>query len=123
VGIALALWVWCVNNGEFGFGLTILEVGWMADNVRTIHGSGQCLILKLYQMWIQAIAIILPRVQRHYDSASVPASPLTIIHTVVLLVSDSLIGILSSSMFAGMMIGAVGWGTCLFPCCRHRWLD
>lgn len=22
MGIALALWVWCVNNGEFGFGLT-----------------------------------------------------------------------------------------------------
>ncbi|TFK63042.1 MFS general substrate transporter [Pluteus cervinus] len=45
-------------------------------------------------MWIQAVAIILPRVQRHY---SVP---------------DSYIGTLSSSMFAGMMVGAVGWGTC-----------
>ncbi|KAI0040049.1 MFS general substrate transporter [Auriscalpium vulgare] len=45
-------------------------------------------------MWIQAIAIILPRVQQHY---SVP---------------DNHIGIVSSSMFAGMMVGAVGWGTC-----------
>ncbi|KIM54189.1 hypothetical protein SCLCIDRAFT_1222239 [Scleroderma citrinum Foug A] len=45
-------------------------------------------------MWIQAMAIVLPRVQQHF---SVP---------------DSLIGALSSSMFAGMMIGAVGWGTC-----------
>ncbi|KAG7088038.1 hypothetical protein E1B28_012072 [Marasmius oreades] len=45
-------------------------------------------------MWIQTVAIILPRVQYHYS------------------VSDSLIGTLSSSMFAGMMVGAVGWGTC-----------
>lgn len=30
----------------------------------------------------------------------------------VSVVPDSLIGALSSSMFAGMMIGAVGWGTC-----------
>ncbi|KZP31624.1 MFS general substrate transporter [Athelia psychrophila] len=45
-------------------------------------------------MWIQAVAIILPRVQKHYA------------------VPDSYIGSLSSSMFAGMMFGAVGWGTC-----------
>ncbi|KAG1858638.1 major facilitator superfamily domain-containing protein [Suillus tomentosus] len=54
-----------------------IGMGWMADN-----------------MWIQAVAIILPRVQQHY---SVP---------------DNYIGTLSSSMFAGMMFGAVGWGTC-----------
>lgn len=29
-------------------------------------------------------------------------------------VSDSVIGYLSSAMFAGMMIGAVGWGSCMF---------
>ncbi|KAI0286406.1 major facilitator superfamily domain-containing protein [Russula brevipes] len=46
------------------------------------------------QMWMQAIAIILPRVQRHF---SLP---------------DNRIGLLSSTMFAGMMFGAVGWGTC-----------
>ncbi|KAF8644666.1 hypothetical protein AX16_008326 [Volvariella volvacea WC 439] len=57
--------------------LSLCGFGWMADN-----------------MWIQAMAIILPRVQRHY---SVP---------------DNYIGALSSSMFAGMMVGAVGWGTC-----------
>ncbi|KIL00200.1 hypothetical protein PAXRUDRAFT_821900 [Paxillus rubicundulus Ve08.2h10] len=57
--------------------LSLCGFGWMADN-----------------MWIQAIAIVLPRVQQHY---SVP---------------DSYIGILSSSMFAGMMVGAIGWGTC-----------
>ncbi|KAL4081150.1 major facilitator superfamily domain-containing protein [Scleroderma citrinum] len=45
-------------------------------------------------MWMQAVAIILPRVQVHYA------------------VPDSYIGVLSSSMFAGMMVGAVGWGTC-----------
>ncbi|KAH9949855.1 MFS general substrate transporter [Amylocystis lapponica] len=57
--------------------LSLCGFGWMADN-----------------MWIQAIAIVLPRVQQHFS------------------VGDSSIGILSSSMFAGMMFGAVGWGTC-----------
>ncbi|PPQ80443.1 hypothetical protein CVT25_001770 [Psilocybe cyanescens] len=57
--------------------LSLCGFGWMADN-----------------MWIQAIAIILPRIQQHY---SVP---------------DSYIGGISSSMFAGMMLGAIGWGTC-----------
>jgi len=28
------------------------------------------------------------------------------------IVPDGYIGIVSSSMFAGMMFGAVGWGTC-----------
>ncbi|KAI0335781.1 MFS general substrate transporter [Cubamyces sp. BRFM 1775] len=57
--------------------LCLCGFGWMADN-----------------MWIQAIAIILPRVQQHFS------------------IRDSLVGTLSSSMFAGMMFGAVGWGTC-----------
>ncbi|KAG2009508.1 membrane transporter, variant 3 [Coprinopsis cinerea AmutBmut pab1-1] len=57
--------------------LSLCGLGWMADN-----------------MWIQAVAIILPRVQQHYA------------------VPDSYIGAVSSSMFGGMMIGAVGWGTC-----------
>ncbi|KAF8215039.1 major facilitator superfamily domain-containing protein [Mycena galopus ATCC 62051] len=57
--------------------LCLCGFGWMADN-----------------MWLQAVAIILPRVQQHY---SVP---------------DSYIGVVSSAMFAGMMLGAVGWGTC-----------
>ncbi|TEB22963.1 membrane transporter [Coprinellus micaceus] len=57
--------------------LSLCGLGWMADN-----------------MWIQAIAIILPRVQQHYA------------------VPDSYIGVVSSSMFGGMMVGAVGWGTC-----------
>ncbi|KAF9543339.1 MFS general substrate transporter [Agrocybe pediades] len=57
--------------------LSLCGFGWMADN-----------------MWIQAIAIILPRVQQHYA------------------VPDSYIGGVSSSMFAGMMLGAIGWGTC-----------
>ncbi|KAF5376819.1 hypothetical protein D9757_008908 [Collybiopsis confluens] len=57
--------------------LSLCGFGWMADN-----------------MWIQAVAIILPRVQQHFA------------------VPDSYIGAVSSSMFAGMMIGALGWGTC-----------
>ncbi|EAU86401.2 membrane transporter [Coprinopsis cinerea okayama7 len=60
--------------------LSLCGLGWMADN-----------------MWIQAVAIILPRVQQHYAGKPVP---------------DSYIGAVSSSMFGGMMIGAVGWGTC-----------
>ncbi|KAH9933165.1 MFS general substrate transporter [Epithele typhae] len=57
--------------------LCLCGFGWMADN-----------------MWIQAVAIILPRVQRHFS------------------VGDSYVGTLSAAMFAGMMFGAVGWGTC-----------
>ncbi|KZO97152.1 MFS general substrate transporter [Calocera viscosa TUFC12733] len=57
--------------------LALCGFGWMADN-----------------MWLQGVAVILPRVQDHFH------------------ISDSRIGILSSSIFFGMMIGAVGWGTC-----------
>ncbi|KAK7022151.1 MFS general substrate transporter [Favolaschia claudopus] len=57
--------------------LCLCGFGWMADN-----------------MWLQAVAIVLPRVQQHY---SVP---------------DNYIGVVSSAMFAGMMLGAIGWGTC-----------
>ncbi|KAF8580134.1 MFS general substrate transporter [Ramaria rubella] len=57
--------------------LSLCGFGWMADNC-----------------WIQAVAIVLPRVQQHYA------------------VPDSYIGALSFSMFFGMMFGAVGWGTC-----------
>lgn len=57
--------------------LSLCGFGWLADN-----------------MWLQGVAIILPRVQRHYD------------------IADNYIGVLSAAMFAGMMIGAVGWGTC-----------
>ncbi|OBZ68970.1 putative MFS-type transporter PB1E7.08c [Grifola frondosa] len=57
--------------------LSLCGFGWMADN-----------------MWLQAVAIALPRVQQHFA------------------VRDSYIGTLSSSMFGGMMLGAIGWGTC-----------
>ncbi|KAJ7601244.1 major facilitator superfamily domain-containing protein [Mycena floridula] len=67
-----------IGMGSYQWTLVSLcGFGWMADN-----------------MWLQAVAIILPRVQQHY---SVP---------------DSYIGAVSSSMFAGMMFGAVGWGAC-----------
>lgn len=71
-------------------------------------------------MWIQAIAIILPRVQQHY-SGELPSShlvvsdfnePKTLFLHRLLAVPDSYIGLVSSSMFGGMMIGAIGWGTC-----------
>ncbi|CAG8719351.1 14217_t:CDS:2 [Cetraspora pellucida] len=43
-------------------------------------------------MWIQCVVVILPRVKVHYD------------------VNEKFIGILSSSMSTGMMIGALFWG-------------
>ncbi|GAA5995852.1 uncharacterized protein JCM10292_004787 [Rhodotorula paludigena] len=43
--------------------------------------------------WLQCIAVILPRVQDQWD------------------VSDRWIGLLSTSLFAGMMLGAWGWGS------------
>lgn len=65
-------------------------------------------------MWMQAVAIILPRVQDQYAS-----TPTFFKHCLLSadqrfpdLVPDGRIGALFSSMFAGMMIGAVGWGTC-----------
>ncbi|CAE6518522.1 unnamed protein product [Rhizoctonia solani] len=57
--------------------LALCGFGWAADN-----------------MWLQAIAIILPRVQDEYA------------------IPDSQIGLLSASMFCGMMFGALGWGSC-----------
>lgn len=55
-------------------------------------------------MWLEAIAIALPRVQDHF---SVP---------------NSRIGWLMTSMFGGMMFGAVGWGNCesLNPCANEN---
>lgn len=65
-----------VGYGLFQRKLMILcGFGWLADN-----------------MWLQTIAIILPRVQDHYD------------------VPDKWIGVLSSSLFAGMTFGAFFWG-------------
>ncbi|KAI9013411.1 major facilitator superfamily domain-containing protein [Phycomyces nitens] len=52
-------------------------------------------------MWLQAVAIILPRVQEHFD------------------VSDRWIGILSSSLFTGMMGGAFFWGSYSDSCGRR----
>ena len=71
-------------------------------------------------MWIQAIAIILPRVQQHYSGecprsliSPLPGAKESNVQTIPFLaVPDSYIGVVSSSMFGGMMIGAVGWGTC-----------
>ncbi|KZT73865.1 MFS general substrate transporter [Daedalea quercina L-15889] len=76
-----AIVIGLARNGHEGWYqwtlLSLCGFGWMADN-----------------MWIQAVAIALPRIQRHFE------------------VRDSVIGTLSSSMFAGMMFGAIGWGTC-----------
>ncbi|PPR06313.1 hypothetical protein CVT24_001025 [Panaeolus cyanescens] len=74
--------------------LSLCGFGWLADN-----------------MWLQAIAIILPRIQEHYKGIDTPGRPKHDVHY-ILPVSDAFIGTLSSSMFAGMMIGAIGWGTC-----------
>ncbi|KAI8099794.1 major facilitator superfamily domain-containing protein [Halteromyces radiatus] len=66
-----------VGYGRFHTTLLILcGFGWLADN-----------------MWLQTVAIILPRVQEHFQ------------------VDDKWIGTLSSSLFTGMMIGSFFWGS------------
>ncbi|KAK8846568.1 hypothetical protein IAR55_005654 [Kwoniella newhampshirensis] len=66
---------------KLGFGayhwrlLALCGFGWMSDNSA-----------------LQCIAVILPRVQVHYD------------------LSSEVVGLLSASTMAGMMVGAVGWG-------------
>ncbi|EJT98804.1 MFS general substrate transporter [Dacryopinax primogenitus] len=75
--------------------LALCGFGWMADNVTIqIYKLRGRLLTGLTKMWLQGVAVVLPRVQDHFH------------------VPDSRIGILSSSIFFGMMIGAVGWGTC-----------
>lgn len=49
---------------------------------------------QILQMWMEGVAIALPRVQDHFD------------------ISGGKIGWLSSFFFCGMMFGAVGWGNC-----------
>lgn len=67
-----------IGMGRYQVALLILcGFGWMADN-----------------MWLEAVAIILPRVQDEYS------------------ISDRSIGVLSTSIFFGMMLGSIGWGTC-----------
>ncbi|KAG0289019.1 hypothetical protein BGZ96_007312 [Linnemannia gamsii] len=66
-----------IGMGKFQKQLLVLcGLGWFADN-----------------MWLQCIALILPRVQAQFE------------------IRDQYIGILSSSMFVGMMFGAMFWGT------------
>lgn len=65
-----------IGMGKFQKQLLVLcGLGWFADN-----------------MWLQCIALILPRVQAQFE------------------IKDQYIGILSSSMFVGMMFGAMFWG-------------
>ncbi|WVQ83853.1 hypothetical protein IAT38_005997 [Cryptococcus sp. DSM 104549] len=66
---------------KLGFGayhwrlLALCGFGWMSDNSA-----------------LQCVAVILPRVQVHFD------------------LSSKVVGLLSASTMAGMMVGAVGWG-------------
>ncbi|KDN52949.1 MFS general substrate transporter [Tilletiaria anomala UBC 951] len=66
-----------IGVGRYQKTLLLLSgLGYLADN-----------------MWLQGIAIVLPRVQDEWD------------------VPDQWIGLLSSSTFAGMMVGALAWGS------------
>ena len=66
-----------IGMGRYQWTVLILSgLGWAADN-----------------MWIQAVAIILPYVQASFS------------------VTDRLIGIASSSIFVGMFIGSLAWGS------------
>ncbi|OAV92361.1 hypothetical protein PTTG_02243 [Puccinia triticina 1-1 BBBD Race 1] len=66
-----------VGMGAYQWKLLVLcGFGWLCDN-----------------MWLQSVAVILPRVQVHFR------------------ISDRWIGLLSTSIFFGMMIGAWIWGS------------
>ncbi|KNF00501.1 hypothetical protein PSTG_06192 [Puccinia striiformis f. sp. tritici PST-78] len=66
-----------VGMGRYQWKLLVLcGFGWLCDN-----------------MWLQSVAVILPRVQVHFR------------------ISDRWIGLLSTSIFFGMMIGAWIWGS------------
>ena len=65
-----------IGMGRYQWALLALTgTGWACDN-----------------LWMQAIAIVLPHVQKDFE------------------VADRYIGLMSSSTFAGMMVGALGWG-------------
>lgn len=71
-----------IGMGRYQYAVLILSgLGWAADN-----------------MWLQGVAIILPRVQDEWR------------------ISDRWIGLVSSCTFAGMMVGALAWGSCEFYC-------
>ncbi|TKY90420.1 hypothetical protein EX895_000418 [Sporisorium graminicola] len=66
-----------IGMGRYQWTVLILSgLGWAADN-----------------MWIQAIAIILPHIQRYFA------------------LSDGIVGLASSSIFVGMFVGSIAWGT------------
>ncbi|GAA5825942.1 hypothetical protein JCM11251_000062 [Rhodosporidiobolus azoricus] len=66
-----------IGVGRYQLRLLVLcGLGWAADN-----------------MWLQCVAVILPRVQETFQ------------------VGDRWVGVMSGSMFAGMMVGAWGWGS------------
>lgn len=69
-----------IGMGRYQYAVLILSgLGWAADN-----------------MWLQGIAIVLPRVQDEWS------------------IGDQWIGLVSSCTFAGMMVGALAWGSCEF---------
>ncbi|PWN49151.1 MFS general substrate transporter [Violaceomyces palustris] len=66
-----------IGMGRYQWSVLVLSgLGWAADN-----------------MWIQAVAIILPHMQRSFE------------------ISDSLVGLASSSIFLGMFVGSLAWGS------------
>ncbi|CAI2164325.1 3850_t:CDS:2 [Funneliformis geosporum] len=93
-----------IGMGKFQKQLLVLcGLGWLADN-----------------MWLQCIAVILPRVQSmkclngSHDLIITYSSLHTYIYYFIVVghfeLPDSLIGVLSSSLFTGMMFGALFWG-------------
>ena len=77
--------------------LPVFQVGQLITCVTPFDrlSTSSCSHALHVQMWLQAIAIILPRVRDQYG------------------VSNNMIGALSSSTFAGMFLGAFVWGTCM----------
>jgi len=92
--------------------LLIFSAGWMADNVcshrmdlnriNTHFTCYRCGYKQLQSYYPESNNITQVRPTIGILSRDSQCAP----------VPDSYIGTVSSSMFAGMMIGAVGWGTC-----------
>ena len=81
-----------LRDGETALDRTIDHIGMGRYQVMLLILSGFGYLAD--NMWLQGIAIVLPRVQDEWN------------------VHDRWIGLLSSSTFAGMMVGALAWGSC-----------
>lgn len=125
MGFIVIVWFWCVKitltsplNPFFERRLRSQD-GW-----QTTYAPYSCLTIGLDPSCVQPFADVDSGRRNHFASGATALFRYSIIPLLLFtrsaassltpnqLVSDTYVGSLSSSMFAGMMIGAVGWGTC-----------